>query len=408
MTGASTVAPRPHILFVDDEPRILGGLRRMLRTHRDRWDMSFAEGGEAALAALRDRPCDVIVSDYRMPGMNGAQLLERVRLEYPGTARVILSGQTNEDNLLSIMVLAHEFLTKPSSPEQLVATVERLIDVRTPTGTGARPDRADVQSLPSPPHTLVELIEALDNDDASAQSVGTIIERDPAATAKVLQLVNSSAYTVGRKISDVGQAVALLGLQTVRGLVLMHDLIRTFDVAGGLPVEWMEELTLHSVETSRLCRMFADGTDWESNAFTAGLLHEVGQLVLAAMRPREFAESLAAWRDPGPEPPEKAFLCVTESAVIGFSHIDAGADLLRFWGLPDPVIEAVAGHAVTVQPPAVTDAATAVALAHMAVEAELGPVCGPFATAPLEEDQLGGPTLEVITRWRREQSRRRR
>ncbi|GAA3958567.1 response regulator [Actinoplanes auranticolor] len=406
MTEVNAVAPRPHILFVDDEPRILGGLRRMLRTHRDRWDMSFAEGGEAALAALRDRPCDVIVSDYRMPGMNGAQLLERVRLEYPGTARVILSGQTNEDNLLSIMVLAHEFLTKPSSPEQLVATVERLIDVRAPTGTGARPDRADVQSLPSPPHTLVELIEALDSDEASAYSIGTVIERDPAATAKVLQLVNSSAYTVGRKISDVGQATALLGVPTVRGLVLMHDLIRTFDVSGGLPVEWLEALTLHSVETSRLCRMFADGTDWESNAFTAGLLHEVGQLVLASMRPREFAESLESWR--AADPADAAFLCVTESSVIGFSHIDAGADLLRFWGLPDPVIEAVAGHAVTVPPGAVSDASTAVALAHVVVEAELGPVCGPLGPTPLDDDQLAGRDLEVITRWRREQARQRR
>jgi YesN/AraC family two-component response regulator len=88
------MTPRPHILFVDDEPRILGGMRRMLRTYRDRWDMSFAEGGEAALVALRDRPCDVIISDYRMPGMNGAQLLEHVRSEFPATARVILSGQT--------------------------------------------------------------------------------------------------------------------------------------------------------------------------------------------------------------------------------------------------------------------------------------------------------------------------
>ncbi len=407
MTSGSAVTERPHILFVDDEPRILGGLRRMLRTHRDRWDMSFAEGAEAALAALRERPCDVIVSDYRMPGMNGAQLLERVRLEYPATARVILSGQTNEDNLLSIMVLAHEFLTKPSSPEQLVATVERLIDVRTTTGTGTRPDRADVQSLPSPPRTLIELTAALDSEDASARSVGTVIEQDPAATAKVLQLVNSSAYTVGRKISDVGQAVALLGLHTVRGLVLMHDLIRTFDVEGGLPVEWMEGLTIHSVETSRLCRMLADGADWESNAFTAGLLHEVGQLVLASKRPREFAQALDSWRDAGAGPAEPTFLCVTESAVIGFSHIDAGADLLRFWGLPDPVIEAVAGHAATVQPAAVVDASSAVALAHMVVETELGPVCGPVGAVTLDEDQLDERALAMITRWRRERSRNR-
>jgi HD-like signal output (HDOD) protein len=303
------------------------------------------------------------------------------------------------------MVLAHEFLTKPSSPEQLVATVERLIDVRA-TGTGARPDRADVQSLPSPPHTLVELIAALDSDEVSARSIGAIIEQDPAATAKVLQLVNSSAYTVGRKISDVGQAVALLGVHTVRGLVLMHDLIRVFDVERGLPAAWLDGLTRHSVEASRLCRMFAEGTGWESQAFTAGLLHEVGQLVLASTRPREFAEALASWRDPETDPAGTAFLCVTESAIIGYSHIDAGADLLRFWGLPDAVIEAVAGHTSAAQPGAVVDAPSAVVLAHMVVEADLGPVCGPAGAVSLDEEQLDERALAVITRWRRERARR--
>ena len=107
---------RPHILFVDDEPMILGGLRRMLRPSRDRWDMSFVDSGEAALAVLRAQPCDVIVSDFRMPGMNGAQLLELVRRDHPGTARVILSGHANQESMLSIMVLAHEFLTKPTTP----------------------------------------------------------------------------------------------------------------------------------------------------------------------------------------------------------------------------------------------------------------------------------------------------
>ncbi|OJF14245.1 response regulator [Couchioplanes caeruleus] len=391
---------RPHVLFVDDEPRILGGLRRMLRTHRDRWDMSFAEGGEAALAALRERPCDVIVSDYRMPGMNGAQLLERVRIEYPGTARVILSGQTNEDNLLSIMVLAHEFLTKPSSPEQLVATVERLIDVRTGGGPGA--DRAVLQSLPSPPDTLTRLIEALDGDEVSAQSVGSVIEEDPAATAKVLQLVNSSAYSMGRKVSNVAQAVALLGLPTVRGLICMHDLIRTFDLSGEIPVEWIEGLTVHSIETSRLCRMFAEGAEWESNAFTAGLLHEVGQLVLASLQPAEFAQALQQWREPEQDP---TFLCAVESAVLGSTHVDAGAGLLRFWGLPDAVIEAVAGHATTGQPEAAVDASSAVVLSHLVVEADLGPVCGLPGATNLDVSLLDEPSRAAITRWRRQQSR---
>jgi len=221
--------------------------------------------------------------------------------------------------------------------------------------------------------------------------------------------VNSSAYTVGRKVSDVGQAVVLLGVHTVRGLVLMHDLIRTFDVEGGLPAAWIEDLTVHSVETSRLCRMFAEGTEWASTAFTAGLLHEVGQLVLASKRPREFRAALDAWRGTGDDaPPGAACLCAAESVAVGFSHVDAGGDLLRFWGLPDAVLAAVAGHATTTPPGTVADAPAAVTLSHQVVEAELGPVCGPVGAAPLDEDQLDERAREAVTRWRRSRARHQR
>lgn len=400
---------RPHVLFVDDEPRLLGGIRRMLRTHRDRWDMSFAESGEVALATMREKPCDVIVSDYRMPGMDGGQLLERVRNDYPCTARVILSGQTNEENLLGIMVLAHEFLTKPSSPEQLVATVERLINVRwTPQGEPPRHQLVRFESLPSAPHALIDLMEALNADNASAQSVGSVIARDPATAATVLKLVNSSAYTPGRTISNVGQAVTLLGLDMVRSLVVMHDLVDTFDTGGRLPAEWIYEITQHSVDTSCVARLLAAGREWESQAFAAGLLHEVGQLALAASQPAEFSEVLETWRRSGEgSPADAACLSSVETAVFGVSHIEAGEDLLGLWGLPPQVIEAVAQHATTVTDvsPA-TDVSSAVALAHLVVEASMGPVCGPRTDATtLDEGLLSSSDREIINRWRSERSR---
>jgi HD-like signal output (HDOD) protein/CheY-like chemotaxis protein len=397
------VTPRPHVLFVDDEPRILGGLRRMLRSRRDRWDMSFVDNGEAALAVLRAQPCDVIVSDFRMPGMNGAQLLELVRRDHPGTARVILSGQTNENSMLSIMVLAHEFLTKPSTPELLVATVDRLISVRPASrGTGPQPAVVGFESLPSAPHTLIELVAALDADDASAQSIGSIIEQDPATTAKVLHLVNSSAYSKGRTISNVGQAVALLGMHTVRGLVLMHDLVLVFDETGALPVDWINRLTGHSIETSHLCRLLAAGSDWASHAFTAGLLHEVGQLALASSQPAAFAGALASWPETGLR------LSAAEVAAIGISHLQVGADLLNFWGLPGPVIEAAAAHELPDDLSGPLDVSSAVSLAHRIVESELGPVCGADPDpAPVDESHLDAAATDAISRWRRQQAHRR-
>jgi HD-like signal output (HDOD) protein/ActR/RegA family two-component response regulator len=397
------VTARPHVLFVDDEPMILGALRRMLRTSRDRWDMSFVDGGEAALAVLRDRPCDVIVSDFRMPGMNGAQLLELVRRDHPGTARVILSGQTHEDSMLSLMVLAHEILTKPSTREQLVATVDRLIDVRPAArGTGPEPAVVSFESLPSPPNALIELVAALDSDEASAQSIGSIIEQDPATAAKVLHLVNSSAYSKGRTVSNVGQAVALLGMHAVRGLVLMHDLVHVFDVTGALPVDWINRLTTHSIETSHVCRLLAAGADWEGQAFTAGLLHEVGQLALASSQPPAFAGAVSTWAESGLP------LADAEVAAIGLSHVRVGADLLNFWGLPATVVEAAAAHDLPGDPRTGLDVSSAVALAHRIVEAELGPVCGASRDSPpVDESQLDAAAADAVSRWRRQQGYRR-
>jgi HD-like signal output (HDOD) protein len=225
--------------------------------------------------------------------------------------------------------------------------------------------------------------------------VGAVIEQDPAATAKVLHLVNSSAYTAGRTVSNVPQAVALLGLHTVRGLVLMHDLIRTFDVGPALPAGWMDGLTRHSVETSRLARMLAEGQEWQSHAFTAALLHEVGQLVLVSSRPAAFRDVLETWRAAADD---GARLCAAEHEAFGVSHSDVGAKLLGRWGLPAPVIEAVAGHGEAGGSGAGADAGWAVAVAHQAVEAELGPVCGTCHGDPPEE--LDPPVRDLVNRWR--------
>lgn len=391
---------KPHVVFVDDEPRILDGLRRMLRRESARWDMSFAAGAAEALALLESRGCNVVVSDFRMPGMDGGELLSRVQTLYPTTARVILSGQTGEKDLLRVIALAHQFLTKPAGRDQLVQTVDRLIAAQAASGDdSARRDVSMVNSLPSPPGLVAELISALNAEDASPESVGAIIEQDPAAAAKVLHLVNSSATMVGQVVSNVVQAVALLGTHTVRGLVLMHAVVRGFDPDGVLPTGWIQDVTDHSVQTSRLARQLAAGAPWDNEAFTAGLLHEVGQLVLASSRPEAYPDVLRAWRDssgaPTAEDGPAPDLNDAERARCGTCHSEAGANLLTLWGLPPAVVEAVARHATLDASPAVSDPASAVALAHHVVETELGPVCG-SAT----EVEIGPDQVEVIERWR--------
>jgi len=404
---------KPHILFVDDEQRILDGLRRMLRGRRDRWDMSFANGGIDALAVLAERHCDVVVSDFRMPEMDGAALLEKVRTASPDTARIILSGQTSADNIMRVMTLAHQFINKPATADQLIEAIEYLLGAQvSTTATGENlGDASGVTSLPSPPALLAELLSVLDDEQVSASSIGKVVQTDPAVAAKILHLANSSAMTAGQRLSDVTQAIALLGTNNVRGLVLLHDIVTAFADRVHLPMSWMESLNAHSVQTAQLAGRLSANRPWSAQSFTAGLLHEVGQLVLATSRPDEFGIIIATWQRAtaaaaASETPQTAdvtaspALCELELAELHTSHAEAGASLLSLWGLPAGIVDAAARHVTADMPTTAVDLSSAVALAHAAVEAHLGPVCGARPTRPFDDEPLGAIERTVIQRWR--------
>ena len=118
------------VIFVDDEPNILSGLRRILRPMRKEWEMVFEEGGEPALATLENAPCDVVVSDMKMPGMDGAEFLSRVREKYPASIRIALSGETDSHMIYRCVQHAHQYLAKPCDADALVSAVKRAFSLR--------------------------------------------------------------------------------------------------------------------------------------------------------------------------------------------------------------------------------------------------------------------------------------
>src|ERR1700677_2969395 len=107
------------ILFVDDESEVLDGSRRILHADRKRWDMQFVVGGEAAVQACEAGSFDVVISDLRMPGMDGATLLGHIQDRFPSTARIILSGYAEAALAARTVHVAHRFLTKPCNAAEL-------------------------------------------------------------------------------------------------------------------------------------------------------------------------------------------------------------------------------------------------------------------------------------------------
>ena len=154
---------RKSILFVDDEPNILAGLKRMLRPLRNTMDIMFAESGQEALACLREHHIDVMVSDMRMPGMDGAELLTRVQRHYPHTIRIMLSGQADEESTLRTVGVVHQFIAKPSDPETLKGVLGKacaLQDLMQNEQLQALV--AGLGSLPSLPAVAIQIIDQVE------------------------------------------------------------------------------------------------------------------------------------------------------------------------------------------------------------------------------------------------------
>jgi HD-like signal output (HDOD) protein len=327
------------ILFVDDEPKILEGLERLLRSQRDQWSMVFAPSGEAALQELEKSPFDVIVTDMAMPGMDGAALLREVVQRFPATARIILSGHTDREGVLRAVPVTHQFLSKPCNPETLKEVVERACNVQSLLqDRRLREALGGLKDLPCQPRVYKELLQALADPHTSMEQVTAIMEQDVALCARILQLVNSSFFGLARHISDIHAAVRYLGIPMLKNLSLSMEVFSKLEVGFKIPGFSMEELQSHAAFTAEIARRISKEDGSFDDAFVAGMLHDVGKLILATLLPGHLIHALELARE------KKCPLHVAESERNGFTHAQMGAYFLGLWGLPYPILEAVAFH----------------------------------------------------------------
>jgi len=331
------------ILFVDDEPNILEGLARMLFPLRKEWQMAFAKSGEEALALMDKSPFDVIVSDMRMPGMDGATLLTEVMNRHPEVIRFVLSGESDKETIIRTLGNTHQFLAKPCDAKTLKGCVDRAFGLRGLLNSDSVKQLvSQIDSLPPMPALYIQLQKELESADASVSTVGSLIESDLAMTSKILQLVNSAFFGLRQRANTATQAVSLLGLNTIKSLVLMAGI---FSHAADKPLAErlsLETLHTHSMAVGAFAQaiMKTASSDREvvSNALTAGLLHDSGILILAMSRPEAYDEVLRI------STADNLPLTRVESAALGCTHAEVGAYLFGIWGLPDTIVEAVAFH----------------------------------------------------------------
>jgi HD-like signal output (HDOD) protein/ActR/RegA family two-component response regulator len=333
---------RKTVLFVDDEPTMLEVYRMIFKTLNDDWELHFASSGQDALTQMKHQSFAVIVADMRMPGMNGAQLLTEVLKESPRTARIILSGYAEQEAVAKCVGAAHQFLLKPCDVMTLRSTLSRVLalDVFL-ENERLKSLVAQMGSLPSVPSLYFKIIQELQSPGATVDGIGEIIAMDPAMTAKLLQLVNSAFFGISRKISNISEAVQFLGVNTVRSLALTIHAFSCFQT-NAFPEFSFDRLWNHSMTVGTFAKKITQAETADramiDESFIAGLLHDVGKLMLAANLASQYKEAFAMARE------RKIPLIDAEHAVFGATHADVGAYLLGLWGLPIPIVEAVALH----------------------------------------------------------------
>ena len=314
----------------------------MLRPLRLEWDMEFVENAQQALDTLDKQPFEVVVSDMRMPGMDGAQLLAEVMRRYPQIVRIVLSGHSDKEMILRSVGPAHQYLAKPCDAETLKNTIARACALRDLLDSESlKAMVAQMKSLPSLPSLYARVVQELRSPDASLRKIGELIEQDVGMTAKLLQVVNSAFFGISRRVSSPAQAASLLGLDTIKALVISVKVFSGFEQSG-IPGLQLETLWRHSMAVGAIARRISteEGADPKvtDDAFMAGILHDAGKLVIAANLPDTFAKIVASSKENGVAPWE------AERATLGATHAEIGAYLLGLWGLPDPIVEALAYH----------------------------------------------------------------
>lgn len=331
------------MLIVEAEVAVHHSVEPILSDRRGQWNVTFAKSAAAAIDLIASKSFDVVISDLHLSGKrNGVELLMETRARLPHSARILFSSYSDQRSALQHAGLVHQFLPKPCPPEWIQSSIERIAMIHSllpdPAVRRAISSLERVVSLPS---LYLQLLRQIQSVETAIDDIAETVSQDVGMTAQVLKLVNSAFFGLPQPTSDMAQAVSFLGIDTLKYLVLALGVFAQFEdrELGGLT---LEALWSHSVRTAHAAKFIAkqQGAKREvvEDAMAAGLLHDLGKLVLASHFPDKCEQAKANAIE------HEAEWLVEERALFGFDHADVAGYLLGLWGLPLSVLQAVAFH----------------------------------------------------------------
>ena len=330
------------ILLVADEPRDLAALKALVSEAAPDRGLHTASSSKEALGVLDKEDFEVVFADLSAGPEVAAQFLQEVWKQRPRTVRFLLARGLTPDLMVTCALGSHHFLQKPLDAVAVASALSRADAIN----QYVRNDRIQslvsrMRTLPSRPSLYLEVMRELRSPTASAATVGELVEKDLAISTKLIQVVNSAFYGMSQQVTDPAAAVLLLGLETTASLVLSIEAFARFDKVKPIYFS-MDKVWRHSqsvaASAKRIAELLCNDPDVARNAFTAGLLHDIGKLALALNFEEQYQGAIKLAEKQKIAPIE------VESQVFGANHAETGAYLLSVWGLPLPIVEAVARH----------------------------------------------------------------
>jgi HD-like signal output (HDOD) protein len=326
-----------NLLIVGDHREVFDGVLDAVATICTYWEAQFAADAETADRMLaEDDTIDAVVVQARLSDSDGLRFLDSVRQSYPQMARILTVAQHSPLLSKDLGLLAHGVVACPFNAIHFVGVVEMAIETQRRIGDPALQNLlSDIDTLPSPPRSVLELNEALRRPDFVVSEVAQLVDENVAITAKLLRVVNSAYFGLNTPVSDTAHAISYLGSETVRTLVSGLQLVSTLQPGDPDVVTEVENLQAHSLAVAGLARTYMPTRQGAQDAYVAGMLHDVGLLALVSCAPAHYMalrqEVLHSGRD----------LVACELDVIGATHTAIGAYVLGIWGFPSWLIEAV-------------------------------------------------------------------
>lgn len=334
----NNAGPSKKILFVDDEVQILRSLNRLFMDTE--YEVFTAGSGEEALELLINEHVDLVITDMRMPIMDGCQLLQQIKELHPNALRIILSGYSDKNTILAALQknIAKLYILKPWDNTKLLLLIDQIFETESILRDGnllGLINNAD--ELPTLKSSYRQIMDLIDNE-GDLVKIANAIEKDPTVAAKILQIINSAFYEV--KTGSLKHAIAFLGLSHIRNILLATSIVDSFNMSDIYGTR-LEMLWNHSFLCSKIVNMMYGkllNKKLSESEASAGLLHNIGIVLLLKIFPENYLEIFHSIEK------GKNNLLQIEEESLAVTHQQTGGYLLKWWELPYPIVEAALYH----------------------------------------------------------------